>query len=85
MYIHCMKLWLVEIHEDDWDYDRFESAVIWAHTPEEAEAYIRAAARYPDRQEDPILAAEQWIEGNWRLTVTLAPTDGIALVHWHAG
>lgn len=86
MYILCMKLWLVEIHEGDWDYDRFASAVVWAHTPEEAEQIIRGALRYPDRQDEPIYAGELWVESpDWRLNVTPAPTQGVPLVHWHAG
>jgi hypothetical protein len=73
------KLWLVKIHDDDWDYDRFESAVVWADSAEEAERIVRAAPRY---EGDEAL----WIANpDWRVIVTPAPTEGIALVHWHAG
>lgn len=80
------RLWLVEIAEPDWDYDRFAAAVVWAKSPEEAETIVRAALRYPDQQDDPILAGTKWIESpEWSLDVKPAPASGIALTHWHAG
>ena len=72
------SLWLVEIDEADWDYDRFEKAAVWAESAEEAEAIMRA--------ETWAEAERPWIESeSWRLNVQPAPTEGVALVHWHAG
>lgn len=72
-----MKLWLVRIHDDDWDYDRFVSAAVWAETAEDAERIMRA---------EPWSDREMWIGSpSWRLTVGPAKTDGVVLVHWHAG
>lgn len=79
------QLWLVEIHEDDWLYDRFVAATVWAETAEDAEAIVRAAPRQGDHSgtyEDKNI--RPWIEDpSWRLTVKPASTEGIALVHWH--
>jgi hypothetical protein len=73
-------LWLVKIHEEDWDYDFFDSAVVWADTAEQAEQIIRDAPRY-DGEPD-----SRWIQNpDWRLHVEPANTEGVALVHWHAG
>lgn len=36
-----MKLWLVEINYDDFEYDYFVDGVVWAETPESAEQFIR--------------------------------------------
>lgn len=78
-------LWHVEIDEEDWDYDRFVSAVVWAETPEEAEQIVRVA-KWPDRGILPDDPPEPLIERpEWRLHVTPAPTEGVALFHWHAG
>ena len=78
-------LWRVEIDEADWDYDRFASCVVWAYTAEEAEQIVRAADRHPGQQDDPIMRGK-WIEDpEWKLHVTRAPLEGIALAHWHAG
>jgi hypothetical protein len=74
-------LWLVEIDEDDWDYDNFEIAAVWAETAERAEQIVRAEKRPNSYDPDTL-----WIENpNWRLHVRPAPTQGVALVHWHAG
>lgn len=76
-----MKLWLVEIDQNDWDYDNFVEGAVWAETAEQAEAIMRAEYRYPDRKYDDL-----WIEKpEWRLHVKAAPTEGVVLVHWHAG
>lgn len=77
------RLWMVEIHEDDWDYDNFVGAVVWAVGEAEAESIVRAAVRHPA---EGTWREVKWIESDaWRLRVTPAPTDGIALIHWHAG
>lgn len=81
-----LVLYLVQIAEDDWDYDRFASCVAWARSPEDAEQIVRMQLRYPDDQDDPVLAGTLWIESpDWRLEVRPAPTSGVPLVHWHAG
>ena len=72
-------LWLVEIHPDDFEYDHFVSAVVWAETAEDAELMIRA--KY---------ASEDWGFGlpkgvDTRLSVRLAPAAGVVHTHWHAG
>lgn len=70
-------LWHVRIDEDDWGYDRFAEAVVWAETPERAEEIIRSAIWHDDKL---------WIENpDWRLHVQPANSDGVALVHWRAG
>lgn len=74
------KLWLVEIHEDDIDYDRFRSAVVWAETPEEAEALMRA-----DTNNYTTVKPEHWVYPSWRLVVTEAPSVGVAHVHYRYG
>lgn len=83
-------LWRVAIDDSDWDYDRFAEAVVWAESAEQAERIVRAAYRYPeeDRAKETIASIRdsKWIQDqSWRLNVTPAPTEGIALVHWHAG
>ena len=70
-------LWLVRIHDDDWDYDRFEAAAVWADTAEEADRIMREAIWHDDKL---------WIENpDWKLTVESAPNDGVALAYFHAG
>lgn len=70
-------LWHVRIDKSDWDYDRFQEALVWAETPERAEEIIRQEIQYDD-----VL----WISNpEWRLHVQPAKTEGVALVHWHAG
>lgn len=79
------SLWLVEIAEADWDYDRFECAAIWASSAEEAEGIIRAARRYPD-EDQGWMKDLLWIESDaWKIEARPAPTEGVVLVHWHAG
>lgn len=81
-----LKMWLVEIHEDDWDYDQFVEAAVWAESAEEAERAVRAEPRTrafeygTSPKEDKL-----WINPHWRLSVREAPTKGVVLVHWHAG
>lgn len=80
------RLWIVEIDEEDWEYDRFEKAAVWAETGQQALNVVRAALRYPDNQEDPVLCGDLWIEDrNWKLNVRPAPDEGLVLFHWHAG
>lgn len=79
------QLWLVEIHDDDFAYDRFVAATVWAETAEEAEQLMRAAPRRGDHSgvyQESLVAP--WIASTWRLTVKPAPTEGVALVHWRA-
>lgn len=79
-------LWHVEITEEDWDYDQFESAVVWATSAEEAERVIRQAWWYETNQERMYPEGKKMIENpDWHLVVTPAPTQGVALMHWHAG
>jgi hypothetical protein len=76
-------LWKIEIHEDDWDYDRFEAAVVWADTAEEAEQIMRREVQYTygDPPNDRL-----WIDNpDWKLVVTPAPTEGVAFAYFHAG
>jgi len=82
-----LRLWHVEIHEDDWDYDEFVAAVVWAHTAEEAEHLMRQAPRHGKLSGvgDDYVDEQLWIKPNWRLSVRPAPLEGVALVHWHAG
>lgn len=76
------KLWLVEIHEDDFEYDCFASAVVWGDTPEEAEQTIRAAGDLPwDSGERIDLPRKE----RTRLTVKPIPTSGVVLQYWHVG
>ncbi len=87
-----LKLWRIQITEADWDYDRFDSAVVWAHDADEAEAIMRAEHHYDEEtvmgfspaMRDQV-RAELWIHPDWTLEVAPAPTHGVALVHWHAG
>ncbi len=81
------SLWLVEIDEGDWDYDRFSEAAVWADNAEQAEAIVRAEVRYPATTATPWRKTDElWIEkSDWRLKVSPAPTAGVVLVHWHAG
>jgi hypothetical protein len=75
-----VRLWHVRIDDDDWDYDRFEDAVVWAETPEQAEEIMRREVRPEGGRVD------LWIESpQWRLHVQPAKTTGVVLVHWHAG
>lgn len=80
-------LWLVEIDEADWDYDNFVEATVWAADAAEAEAIVRAAVRHPALTYGTFPKEDQlWIEKpEWRLHVKPAPTEGVVLVHWHAG
>ena len=79
-------LWLVEINDDDFEYDQFVAATVWAETAEQAESIMRAAVRQGDHSGyyglGPLLP---WVDPKVRLTVKPAPTEGVALVHWHAG
>lgn len=45
-----MKLWLVSIDVQDWDWDRFNSCVVWAETAEKA---IKSARRTKRLMIDP--------------------------------
>lgn len=76
-----MKLWLVEIHDDDFEYDYFVSAVVWAETEPEAEQLIRGANRgYRDGEYAALPRGEKT-----RLIVKPAPESGIVHEHWHPG
>jgi len=68
------KLWLVEIHEDDFEYDFFVSAVVWGESAEDAESTLRAADDIGLPQGDKT-----------RLIVKPAATTGVVHEHWHAG
>src|SRR5882757_9926340 len=67
-------LWLVEIHDDDFEYDCFVSGVVWAENANEATALIRRDVSSHLPQGDKT-----------RLIVSAAPTSGIVHEHWHAG
>jgi hypothetical protein len=59
---------------------------VWAETAEQAEATVRSAVRHKAGSESWRKVDELWIEKpEWRLHVRPAPTEGVALVHWHAG
>lgn len=62
-----MQLWLVKIHDDDFRWGRFVSAVVWADTPEQAEEITRTQ-----------LDEELPHGGDTRLIVSPAPDSGIA-------
>lgn len=61
-----MKLWLVKIHDDDFRWGHFVSAVVWADTPEQAEQTVRHSNLFEEDDEKP------------RLIVELAPQSGVA-------
>lgn len=68
-----MKLWLVTVHSDDFEYDYFSDGVVWAKTAEEAEKLIR-------EYEDPEYPnwGDRFSKGSrTRLEVTEAPTSGV--------
>lgn len=76
------KLWLVEIHEDDFEYGCFVGGVVWAETAEEAEQLIREAGQMERNSKGKL----ELPHGDMtRFVVTLAPVTGIAHTHWHAG
>jgi hypothetical protein len=67
------KLWLVEIHEDDFEYDCFVDGVVWAETAAEAKQLIRdKVTRLPQGDKT-------------RLTAKPARKTGVVHEHWHAG
>jgi hypothetical protein len=68
-----LTLWLVEIHEDDFEYDCFVSGVVWAETPEEAERLMRSGVTSMPQGDKT------------RLTAKPAPLSGIVHEHWHPG
>lgn len=68
------KLWLVEIHEDDFEYDCFVSAVVWGESAEDAERTVRSDVKSGLPQGDKT-----------RFTVAPAPATGVVHEHWHAG
>ena len=81
-----LSLWLVEIDDADWDYDRFAEAAVWAESAEQAEQIVRSSVRHRAGDEPWRKVDELWIEKpEWKLNVTPAPTGGLVLVHWHAG
>ena len=86
-----MKLYLVEMHEDDQDYDIFEEGAVWANSREEAEAIVRAEVRFDEYRVNQETRGmdhfqELWITNpEWKLVVKEAPVEGVVLVHWHAG
>jgi len=78
------QLWIVRVHEDDFDYDFTESVVVWAGTPDAAERTVREAHTHPD---DYVWSAMRLPLGpvNTRLIVEAAPTSGIVHVDVHPG
>lgn len=75
------KLWVVEIGDDDFEYDCFVSGVVWAETAEEAEALVRKQPRgYKDGDSSTLPHGDKT-----QLVVKAAPTSGIVHEHWHAG
>jgi hypothetical protein len=68
-----VKLWLVEINHDDFEYDCFVSGVVWAET---AERLIR---------EHGSADIDLPRGDRTRLVVKPAPESGIVHTHWHAG
>jgi hypothetical protein len=71
------KLWLVKINHDDFEYDCFVSAVVWAETAKDAEGLIRERETSSD---GGLPRGDQT-----RLIVEPAPDAGVVHVHWHAG
>jgi len=74
------KLWLVEIHEDDFEYDSFESGIVWAETAEEAEQVIRAEAKDLRSGDMGLPRGEAT-----RLTARPAPESGVVHYCVHPG
>ncbi len=81
-----MKLWLVEIHEDDFEYDCFVSAVVWANDEQGALDLIYDAGRRASSDDEHIYLSRG---GNPRLTAreisVPASAPCIVHIHWHAG
>lgn len=78
------KLWHVEIHEDDWDYDNLESAIVWAETEEEADRLVRALEWEPTpgvEKPRSMFASPETV----RLVVTPAKTEGVVHTFVHYG
>ena len=69
-----MKLWLVEIHDDDFEYDCFVSGVVWAETAAQAKQIIR------EHQASELPKGDKT-----RLKARPARKTGVVHVHWHAG
>lgn len=68
------KLWLVEIHEDDFEYDCFVDGVVWAESAAEAKQRIR------EDQASSLPKGDKT-----RLKARPARKTGVVHVHWHAG
>lgn len=74
-------LWLVEIGEDEFEYDFFVSAAVWGETPEAAEQALRAhmaeltAAGLHGLPRGPETV----------LVVTPATSTGVVHTHYRAG
>lgn len=66
-------LWIVKIHEDDFEYDCFVSGVVWGKSAAEAKQMIRAGVTKLPKGDKT------------RFVAKLAPTSGIVHEHWHAG
>jgi hypothetical protein len=72
------KLWLVEIHDDDFEYDCFVSGAVWAETAAEAKRLIRESQAGGGG--DGLPRGDKT-----RLTAKPARKTGVVHVHWHAG
>lgn len=71
-------LWLVKIHDDDFEYDYFVSGVVWAETAAEAKRLIREHGAQGGANELP--------RGDkTRLIARPARKTGVVHVHSHAG
>lgn len=73
-----LTLWIVALDDDDWKYDEMVETAVWAESAEQAEALVRAEVR--DEK-----YGWMWVKPEWRLHVRPAPSEGVVLVHWHAG
>lgn len=82
-----MRLWLVRIHEDDFEYGYFVSAVVWAKTEKAAKAMIMTAAEDRDVDGERIDLPRPG-GSRVRLTVSEIPVPAAAPnilhVHWLA-
>ena len=67
------RLYLVEVHEDDFDYDCFVSGVVWANDARDARELIL------DHKEGPKQRLTK------PLRARLARATGVVHTHWHAG
>lgn len=82
-----MKLWLVKINDDDFDYDCFVSAVVWARTASEAKQVIRDAVKRGGARGGVVLPDRRSGTGERLIARKIKQPAKPQIVHqhWHAG